>query len=250
MLRTVVVDDEVMARETIIDMLNLFCGDVEVIGEASGVNTGYEIINHHKPDLVLLDIKMGDGTGFDLLNKFETINFHVIFITAFEEYAIQAFKFSALDYLLKPIDPEELTAAIQKAKTLISQNNLELRINTLFDNLRNINQDKRKKLVLKTTGNVHVVDLANVIRCQSDKNYTHFFTSDGEHIVVSKTLKEFDELLSEFDFFRVHQSHLINLDYIKRYDKSDGGFLVMKDDTRVPVSFRKKDELMKFFKKL
>lgn len=250
MLRTVVVDDEVMARETIIDMLNLFCGDVEVIGEASGVNTGYEIINHHKPDLVLLDIKMGDGTGFDLLNKFETINFHVIFITAFEEYAIQAFKFSALDYLLKPIDPKELTAAIQKAKTLISQNNLELRINTLFDNLRNINQDKRKKLVLKTTGNVHVVDLANVIRCQSDKNYTHFFTSDGEHIVVSKTLKEFDELLSEFDFFRVHQSHLINLDYIKRYDKSDGGFLVMKDDTRVPVSFRKKDELMKFFKKL
>ncbi len=250
MLRTVVVDDEVMARETIIDMLNLFCGDVEVIGEASGVNTGYEIINHHKPDLVLLDIKMGDGTGFDLLNKFETINFHVIFITAFEEYAIQAFKFSALDYLLKPIDPEELTAAIQKAKTLIGQNNLELRINTLFDNLRNINQDKRKKLVLKTTGNVHVVDLANVIRCQSDKNYTHFFTSDGEHIVVSKTLKEFDELLSEFDFFRVHQSHLINLDYIKRYDKSDGGFLVMKDDTRVPVSFRKKDELMKVFKKL
>ncbi|MFO8128978.1 MAG: LytTR family DNA-binding domain-containing protein [Bacteroidales bacterium] len=250
MLRTVVVDDEVMARETIIDMLNLFCGDVEVIGEASGVNTGYEIINHHNPDLVLLDIKMGDGTGFDLLNKFETINFHVIFITAFEEYAIQAFKFSALDYLLKPIDPEELTAAIQKAKTLIGQNNLELRINTLFDNLRNINQDKRKKLVLKTTGNVHVVDLANVIRCQSDKNYTHFFTNDGEHIVVSKTLKEFDELLSEFDFFRVHQSHLINLDYIKRYDKSDGGFLVMKDDTRVPVSFRKKDELMKVFKKL
>jgi len=249
MIRTLVVDDEARARETIIDMLNLFCNGIEVIGEASSVKTGYEMIDHHQPDLVLLDIKMPDGTGFDLLKKFDTIEFYVIFITAFEEFAIKAFKFSALDYLLKPIDPDELSSAIEKLKTAIEKDSIELRIKAMFQNL-NQNQVKNKKLVLKTTTNVHVVDLDNVIRCQSDKNYTHFFTTDNEQITVSKTLKEFDELLSDMNFFRAHQSHLINLDFVKRFEKADGGYLVMKDNSTVPVSFRKKEELMRIFKTL
>lgn len=249
MIRTLVVDDEARARETIIDMINLFSNGVEVIGEASSVKTAYEMISHHEPDLVILDIKMPDGTGFDLLKRFEKINFYVIFITAFEEYAIKAFKFSALDYLLKPVDPEELTSAIEKLKMTIEKDSISTRINAMFQ-FMNKGNDKEKKLVLKTTSNVHVVDLNDVIRCQSDKNYTHFFTNENEEIIVSKTLKEYEELLSEFNFFRVHQSHLINLNYIKRFEKAEGGQLILKDNSKVPVSFRKKEELMRIFKNM
>ncbi|MFC2106842.1 LytR/AlgR family response regulator transcription factor [Bacteroidota bacterium] len=249
MIRTLVIDDEVKARETIIDMLNLFCKEVDVLGEASSVSTGYEMIKHYKPDLILLDIKMNDGTGFDLLKKFDKIDFYVIFITAFDEYAIDAFKFSAIDYLLKPIDPDELTDSVLKVEKRMEQDNYSLHLNTFFDNLESTNS-KIKKLVLKTSDSVHVVSLNEIIRCQSDKNYTHFFTIHNERIIVSKTLKEFEELLSNYDFFRAHQSHLINLNFIKRFEKMNGGNLVMKDNSKVPVSFRKKEELMKFFKRL
>lgn len=249
MIRTLVIDDEVKARETIIDMLNLFCKDVDVIGEASSVSTGYEMINHYKPDLVFLDIKMTDGTGFDLLKKFNNIDFYVIFITAFEEYAIDAFKFSAIDYLLKPIDPEELSDSVDRVGKRLEKDNYSLHLNTFFDNLESSNK-KAKKLVLKTSDSVHVVNLNEIIRCQSDKNYTHFYTIHNEIIVVSKTLKEFEEMLINYDFFRTHQSHLINMNFIKRFDKSEGGTVIMKDNSKVPVSFRKKEELMKFFKRL
>ncbi len=249
MIRTIVIDDESKARETITEMLGVYCKDVEVVADAFDVQSGYDAIKKYNPDLILLDIKMPDGTGFDLLRKFLNIRFQVIFITAYEEYAIRAFKFSALDYLLKPIDPDELISAIQKTQLKMKNDDLTLKIQTLFDNVDHLS-NRDKKIVLKTTSNIHIVNLYDIIRCQSDKNYTHFFTSDGEKIVVSKTLKEFDELLHGYSFFRVHQSHLINLSYIKRFEKADGGYLVMKDETRVPVSFRKKDELMKLFKRL
>lgn len=249
MIRTIVIDDENKARETIVDMLGRYCKEVEVIGEAADVQSGYDAIRKHSPDLVLLDIKMPDGTGFDLLRKFLNVDFHVIFITAYEEYAIRAFKFSALDYLLKPIDPDELVDAVQKAEVKINGEDLTLKIKTLFENVDHLS-NREKKIVLKTSSNVHVVNLYDIIRCQSDKNYTHFYTVDGDKIVVSKTLKEYDELLRSYGFFRVHQSHLINLTFVKRFEKSDGGYLVMKDSSNVPVSFRKKDDLMKLFKSL
>ncbi len=249
MIRTLVIDDEVKARETIIDMLNLFCKDIDVIGEASSVSTGIEMINHYNPDLILLDIRMTDGTGFDLLKKLDKIDFYVIFITAFEEYAIDAFKFSAINYLLKPIDPDELTESVSKVKDRLEKDDYSLHINTFFDNLESSN-NKTKKLVLKTSDSIHIVSLNEIIRCQSDKNYTHFFTINNGKIIVSKTLKEYEEMLSDFDFFRAHQSHLINLNFIKRFDKVEGGVLVMKDNSKVPVSFRKREELMKFFKRL
>ncbi len=249
MIRTLVIDDEVKARETIIDMLNLFCKDIDVIGEASSVSTGFEMINHYNPVLILLDIKMGDGTGFDLLKKFSKIDFFVIFITAFEEYAINAFKFSAIDYLLKPIDPDELTDSVNRVKVRLEKENYSQHLSAFFENMESSN-GKMKKLVLRTSNSVHVVNLNEIIRCQSDKNYTHFFTINNGEIVVSRTLKEFEEMLFGFDFFRAHQSHLINLNFIRRFDKVDGGVLVMKDNSKVPVSFRKREELMKFFKRL
>jgi two-component system LytT family response regulator len=249
MIRTIVIDDENKARETIVNMLDMYCKDVEVVAEAHDVQSGYDAIRNHAPELVLLDIKMPDGTGFDLLRKFLNFDFQVIFITAYEEFAIRAFKFSALDYLLKPIDPDELVGAVQKAQAKLNSDNLTVKVQTLFENIDHLS-NREKKIVLKTSSNVHVVNLYEIVRCQSDKNYTHFFTSDGEKIVVSKTLKEYDELLKSYGFFRVHQSHLINLSFVKRFEKSEGGYLVMKDNSKVPVSFRKKDDLMKLFKSL
>jgi two-component system LytT family response regulator len=249
MIRTVVIDDEKKARETIIEMLGYYCKEVEVVGEAKDVLSATGVIKKSNPDLVLLDIKMPDGTGFDLLRKFDNIDFHIVFITAYEEYAINAFKFSALDYLLKPIDPDDLVNAIEKVEKRIKKDELELKVGALLENIGQIS-GKEKKLVLKTTSNIHVVNLDEIIRCQSDKNYTHFHTVEGEKIIVSKTLKDFDELLRDYNFYRVHQSHLVNLSFIKRYEKTDGGFLVMKDNSKVPVSFRKKEELMKIFKSM
>lgn len=249
MIKTVIIDDEIKARETISSMLSTYCPDVEVVDTASSVKEGVKVITKTKPDLVFLDIKMGDGTGFDLLRKLDNTNFFLVFITAFEEFAIRAIKFSALDYILKPLDPDELVNAVDKAIHAMEKENLSLRLETLYENLDMLNS-KTKKIVLKTTSSVHIVSVVDIIRCESEKNYTHFFTTDREKITVSKTLKEFNELLNDYSFYRVHQSHLINLSHVKRYEKREGGHLVMDDNSMVPVSFRKKDDLMKVFKRL
>lgn len=249
MIRTIVIDDEVKARETILSMLSAYCPEVEVIATAGSVKEGVETLKKTKPDLLLLDIKMADGTGFDLLKKLDDLDFRLVFITAFEEFAIRAIKFSAIDYILKPFDPDELVDAVQKANSLIQKENMSLRLDALYENMDMISTGQ-KKIVLKNTDSVHIVKLSEIIRCESEKNYTHFFTTESEKITVAKTLKEFNELLADFKFFRVHQSHLINLDHVKRYDKHNGGALIMDDDSEVPVSFRKKDELMRIFKSL
>jgi two-component system LytT family response regulator len=249
MIKTIIIDDEDNARDTIENMLKTYCPEVEVIGTAGSVKEGKKVLNKEKPELVFLDIKMGDGTGFDLLRKLGKVDFFVIFVTAFEEFAIRAIKFSALDYILKPIDPDELISAVEKAKGIIVKDSMELRLDALYDNL-DMFATNNKKIVLKTTGSVHLVNLKDIVRCESEKNYTHFFTIEDEKITVSKTLKEFNDLLNDYSFYRVHQSHLVNLEHVKRYEKQDGGFLIMDDNSSVPVSFRKKEDLMKLFKSL
>ena len=249
MIRTVIIDDEIKARETIKSMLATYCQDVEVVAMADSVSEGIKVLEKVTPELVFLDIKMGDGTGFDLLRQVKDLNFFLVFITAFEEFAIRAIKFSALDYILKPLDPDELVTAVSKAKHAIQKENMAMRLDALFENLDLLNNNN-KKIVLKTTNSVHLVNLSDIIRCESEKNYTHFYTIDGEQITVSKTLKEFNELLDDFSFYRVHQSHLINLTHVKRYEKQEGGYLVMDDESKIPVSFRRKEDLMKVFKSL
>lgn len=249
MIKTIIIDDEVKARDTIQHMLAAYCPEIEVIDTAGSVKEGKKVLIAKKPDLVFLDIKMGDGTGFDLLRALDNIDFFIIFVTAFEEFAIRAIKFSALDYILKPIDPDELVSAVEKARGKIVKESMDVKLEALYENL-DVFASNNKKIVLKTTGSVHLVKLKDIIRCESEKNYTHFFTMDQEKITVSKTLKEFNELLTEFSFYRVHQSHLINLAHVKRYEKNDGGYLVMDDNSSVPVSFRKKEDLMKLFKSL
>jgi two-component system LytT family response regulator len=248
MIRAVVIDDEIMARETITEMVDLYCQEVKVIGEAENVKSGIELIKNASPDLLLLDIQLTDGTSFDILKNIKKNDFKVIFITAYEDYALKAIKFSALDYILKPIDPNELVVAIDKARESLEQRDTSVKLRALFDNMEHYGDNK--KIVLKTANNVHLISLNDIIRCQSDKNYTHFHIRNHEKVVVSKTLKEYEDILSEYKFFRAHQSHLINLSHIRRYEKADGGYLVMSDNSIVPVSFRKKDELMKAFNTL
>lgn len=203
------------------------------------------MINRTQPDLVLLDINLTDGTGFDLLKKFNGFQFKLIFITAHEEYAIQAFKFSAVDYILKPVVASDLLNAVEKAGKAIQQEETELKISALLANL-----DKIKKIVLKTAESIHIIHVKNIIRCEADVNYTNFYLDNGERLIVSRTLKEFAEMLEPAGFFRTHQSHLVNLDHISRFDKTEGGHLVLADDSIVPVSSRKREELFKVFERM
>ncbi len=247
MKKAIIIDDENRTRDLIAKMINSFGLDIEAISAADSVESGIKAIEEHKPDLVFLDIQMPDGTGFDLLKSIEKKNFDVIFITAHEEFAIKAIKFSALDYILKPVDPTELKAAVERA--LVSMNTT--REDSQYDALQNNMQAQQKRrLVLKTQESVHVVDLEQIIRCEADRNYTSFFLTGGKKILVSKTLKEYETLLTGYNFLRVQQSHLVNLDYVDRYDKGNGGSVVMKDGSEVPLSPAKREIFFKILENL
>ncbi len=248
MLRTVIIDDEDHVRETIGRLLAMHCPQVKIVGEANGVESGLKMIRDLHPHLVLLDIRMDDGTGFDLLHRFETIDFKVIFITAYEKYAVQAFKFAAIDFLLKPINPEELSDAVKRAETLI-QEHFNSQLQALEENLKTDLRQK-KKVVLKTQENIYLVDLQNITHCESDGCYTYVNTLGGDRILISKTLREFDDMLSDSGFYRVHKSYLINLSQIKRFDKQEGGYIILNNDCKIPVASRKREELLELFEKL
>ena len=243
-MKVIIIDDEERARKSISDLLRLSNSHARLVAEADSVGSGIHAIQSHKPDLILLDINLPDGTGFDLLSQLETIDFKIIFITAYEEYAIQAFEFSAIDYLLKPLDPLKFSEALEKARQAVEQQNLSLKLNALFANLENTSSDN-KKMVLKTAENIYIINTKDILRCESDGGYTQFFLLDGKKILVSRNLKDYEEMLNGFGFFRIHQSHLINLKYIDHYSKLDGGAVVMKDNTALPVARRKKEDFMK-----
>lgn len=245
MISVVVIDDEPKARETIINILVLSNSNIKIIGEASDVSSAFDLINRVNPDLVLLDINLSDGNGFDLIKRFDQINFKVIFITAHEEYAIKAFRISALDYILKPVSAGHLLNAIDKACNHIKREDTELKFAAFLSNL-----DKIRKIVLKTSESIHIININDIVRCEADVNYTTFYLLNGEKLLVSKTLKEYAELLEPTGFYRTHQSHLVNIEHISRYDRMEGGHLVMMDDSIVPVSTRKKEDLFKLFERL
>jgi len=247
MKKVLIIDDEKRIRDFVKRMIDSFGLNVEVFTDGENVETGMNAIKTLKPDIVFLDIQMPDGTGFDLLNQVGEKSFELIFITAFQEYAIMAIKFSALDYILKPIDAEELKTALQNAIDTIEFKKEETQYEALVHNLNN---HQKRKLVLKTQESVHVVDLSEIIRCEADKNYTFFYLNNGKKILVSRTLKDFELLLANHGFFRAQQSHLINLEYIERYDKSEGGSVVMKDGTAVPLSTAKKDQFFQLLENL
>jgi two-component system LytT family response regulator len=247
MKKALVIDDENRTRDLIAKMINSFGLDIQAIAAGESVESGLRAIEEHHPDIVFLDIQMPDGTGFDLLRSIPNKTFEVIFITAHEEFAIKAIKFSALDYILKPVDADELKAAVERAIESVGNKKEE----SQFDALQlNIQPNQKRRLVLKTQESVHVIELDNIIRCEADRNYTSFYLTSGKKILVSKTLKDYETLLSGHNFLRVQQSHLINLDFVARYDKGNGGSVVMKDDSEVPLSPAKRDIFFKILENL
>lgn len=247
MRKAIIIDDENRTRDLIAKMINSFGLDIEAIAAGENVQSGIQAIETHQPDLVFLDIQMPDGTGFDVLRAIPNKKFDVIFITAHEEFAIKAIKFSALDYILKPVDAEELKRAVEKALLSMEHRKEDAQFDALQNNIQ---PQQKRRLVLKTQESVHVVDLDQIIRCEADRNYTSFFLTENRKILVSKTLKEYETLLTGYNFLRVQQSHLINLDYVDRYDKGNGGSVVMKDGSEVPLSPAKREIFFKILENL
>jgi len=247
MKKVLIIDDENRTRDLISKIIQSFGFDLEVISMGENVQTAIQAIETVQPDIVFLDIQMPDGTGFDVLKSIKEKKFEVIFVTAHEEYAIQAIKFSALDYLLKPVDPDELKHAAEIALKTLEFKKQESQFEALQNNIL---PNSKKRLVLKTHESVFVVELDQIVRCEADKNYTTFFLHGGKKIIVSKTLKEYEILLSAYNFLRVQQSHLINLDFIDRYDKANGGTVVMKDGAEVPLSHAKREQFFTLLERL
>jgi two-component system LytT family response regulator len=248
MLRVIIIDDEDHIRDSLAKLLAKHCPMAAVIGEANGVAAGKQIIGELHPDLVLLDIQMNDGTGFDLLQSFSPVDFNVIFITAYEQYALQAFRFSAVDYILKPVNPEQLVTAIDRAALLI-RDHFNIQMNALYENLKSITRQD-KKIILKTTDQIHLLDLKHIVACESDSCYTTVHTMEGAHIMVTKTLKEYEEMLSGCGFYRVHKSFLINLAHVKRFDKQGGGYIVLTNGLKIPVASRKREEMIELLERM
>ena len=248
-MRAVLVDDDSSMRDTLKTLLHIYTPEVEIVGEASSVKDGVNTIKQLKPDLVLLDVELTDGTGFDLMSIYGEVDFKVIFVTGHDEYAIKAFKYSAIDYVLKPIDPEDLISAIKKFDLADHPQEPSLKMKALMYNQEQ-RSERDKKVVLRDANSIYLVDIGEIIRCQSDANYTRFHLKDGRSILVSKTLKEYDQLFKSDFFFRVHQSHLINLHHFDHFEKADGGTIYMKDGSALPVAVRKKEQLIAALEKL
>jgi two-component system, LytTR family, response regulator len=243
MIKAIIIEDEKMSRETLRHLLDKYCPEVEIIAEADGYRKGLEEIKKHPPDVIFLDIQMPDGSGFKLLEELEVVDFEIIFTTAFDQFAIKAIKYSALDYLLKPIIPDELIEAVKRVEKKKAENAKKKSLEVLPENVKAQDEGNRK-IILSTSEMIHVINVEDIIRCESDNYYTYFFFVDGRKLLVSKTLKENEELLSPYNFIRPHKSHLINLKYIKSYIRHDGGYILMTDGTHIPVSRRKKDKIM------
>ena len=246
MINTIIVDDELKARETLADLIGNYCPSINIVASADSVKNAVPVITKYKPDLVFLDIEMPFENGFKLFEQFPDANFNVIFVTAYDQYAIKAIKFCAMDYLLKPVDPDELMIAAEKmqAEKLIAQQNRK-KISLLLQNL-DLKQ-KMKQIILPSCNEYIFVNLDTIIRCTADNNYTLFYLVGGKSHLVSKNIGEYEKLLEDKNFFRIHNSHLINLNHIKKYIKGEGGSVIMSDDTVLEVSRRKKNEFMEIF---
>lgn len=240
-LKTFIVEDEPLVLQSMIALLEKYCPEVEIVGSAGELKEALHLIPQHQPELLILDIQLKEGTSFELLKNLPTLNFEVIFVTAFSQYAIKAIKFNALDYLLKPVDVDELKEAVQRVgkKKNIKQVNQPLKQFLMNNNTPSID----KRITLPTSDAIEFVKVKDIIRCKADGAYTVFFTLQKK-ITVSRNIKVYEELLADFSFFRPHQSHLINKDHISKYVKVDGGFLEMADGEKIPVSKHKRSTFL------
>jgi two-component system LytT family response regulator len=242
MYPAIIIDDEVKSVNYLQGMIESHIKEIQIVDTANNVEDGIRLIKRVQPKIVFLDIELHSSTGFNLLNQLEKVDFLVIFITAHEHYALKAIKFAALDFLLKPVDEAELKVAVNTAIERLKEKNISTNMEVFLENLRNTNE--HKKIAISTASSMIVIEIEKIIYLESDGPYTKFFLGDNSEILSSKHLKEYEDLLTEYGFFRAHRSYLINLSEIKQYSKSDGGYVIMSNGNRVDVSDKKKAELL------
>lgn len=247
MIKSLVISDDRLVCDLVEHVISSSCPNVTLEGACASIADGVQLINARQPDLVILDVKLNGGSGFDLLRQFTSPSFRIIFISNLLEYALKVFKFNAIDFLLKPVEQEELVQAINKAYDQITYEE-KLKIKLIGDNLKALN--RKEKLILKTSNHIHLVNTEDIVRIEADANYSTFYTVDERKILVSRPVKDYEEQLVDQGFFRVHKSHLINISKIKYFDKAEGGYVIMADGATLPVASRKKDQLLDLFESL
>lgn len=245
MIRAIIVDDEPNNVDNLKALLKRHCPQVSVAAEAHHADHAIEVIHTFRPDLVFLDILMPGKTGFDLLKSLQRTDFEVVFVTGFDQFGIEAIRFSAVDYLLKPIDPLELQSAVSRATAKIQEKQQNLQLQNLVQLLLHEKQKSEHKIALSSSKETRFVKTGEIVRCIAENNYTLFFLESGEKILVSRPMFEYDEMLAAYGFIRPHHSHLVNLSYVKSLLKEDSGYLLMMDDSKIPVSRIKKEMVKK-----
>lgn len=241
-IKSIIVDDEKHGRENLEGILKQYYHEVEIVGNADSVDAAVLLIQKHNPDLVFLDIEMPKANGFQLLERFKDFRFEVIFVTAYDNYAIKAIRFSAADYILKPINLNDLQIAVSKVAERILQKQENQRMKQL---VYNISQPQNPRIGLPSGDRIEFVEVHKIIRCQGEGNYSHIWFEGNKHLLVAKTLVEFEDLLQEYSFFRVHKTHLVNMKHVVAWLKTDGGILQLSNGDIVAVSRRRKDEVLK-----
>lgn len=243
MMTAVIIDDEEKIRSTIKNIISVHDIPLTILGEADNKNDGAELVLEVDPDVILLDVMLGEETSFDMLRIIGELKSKVIFISGFEQYALEAFKFSAVDYILKPVDPEELESAIEKVEQQLKTEDASLKLDVLLNNLVD-QKSQERKIVLQTVEKTYVVQIQDILRCESNNNYTRFYLKSGEKLFISKPIKHYDELLENYNFFRVHKSHLVNMEFVQGVIKKDNGFVELISGDVVPISSRKRDKTL------
>ncbi len=242
-MRALIIDNEPQLRTALQKLLQVFCPEINATDEAPGVQTGLQKIKTFHPDIVFLDVEMDDGTGFDLMRQVPAPSFQLVFVTAHNQYAIEAFQFSAIDYLLKPVDPDALQKTVLKAQKNIRNTNLQQQVEVLLQQMAGL-QNQDKKIVLKDLENTYFIKVSDILYCEAEGTYTKFFISGSAPILVSKNLKEYEAILEPLGFIRTHHSFLANPEKIKLFDKTEGGALVLEGGFSIPVSQRKRDYVL------
>lgn len=247
MLKAILIDDEPGCLQSLSHDLSTHCPGVEIVARCDNGKEAIKMIHLHKPDVLFLDIDMPYINGFDLLEMVRDVAFEVIFTTAYDTYAIQAFRISAVDYLLKPIDTEALVAAVEKVRILREKGNTSRQINFLIQQIKDLENNNVRKIALPTFDGLEFIHMDDILYCQSDGAYTYVHFTDGSKLYISKTLRFLEDALCNYHFFRVHNSFIVNLNHVTKYTKTDGGLLVMSNGKQIRVSRSKKDELLGLF---
>lgn len=244
MIRTILVDDEIDSILVLRRLLKTHCPEVEIVGEADGITKALDLIEHSNPDLLLLDIAIDTGNAFDLLNRLGSFDFQVIFVTAFNDRAIDAFRYSAVDYLLKPVDGMLLQRAVEKAADRMTEKQVTQNLKVLLDNIGAL-QVSNQKMAIPTLNGLTFVYFKDILRFEAEGSYTKVILEDGRQIMATRSIKEYETLLPDTIFYRVHHSHIIHLNKVREYRKGRGGFIVMDDGTSIEVAIRRREDFLK-----